>query len=452
MIVSVLLVSVLSPLVSIVVVSDIAGSIIPSPIVDVSAARESMSLSVFLSRTLSGLPYEKSMMLRDLKSNTYSTRNMTKKTHLNVRYEITSEVLEKTPGVTVDAQGNISLHGRSGVMVLIDGRQTYMSGADLASYLKAIPGGNLDKIELMDNPPARYDAAGNGIINIRLKKNRIAGMTGSISTGYSQGRHSRANNALNLNYSNKKINVFSNLGYNYDKNYGQDLFSRSFYNAENTVTSGMLLDNSQEYYSNGYSGNLGMDYSPSEHTTFGLQLNLNTSINDGYASSASSNYGLSTLDSAGLGITIADGVRQNVGSNLNVLHKFGKAGGELSVDASYLKYLGQLDQSLETHVFQPNGALINNDNFIYDLPSRMNIYTMKSDYSISMDKVKLEAGLKWSTVTNDNLNTSRIMIGNQAVVDNGRSNHFKYREGFAGAYISGQKVWNSFGLQMGLRA
>jgi hypothetical protein len=364
----------------------------------------------------------------------------------------TLEVLEKTPGITVDAQGNISMNGRGGVMVLIDGRQTYMSGTDLAQYLKSLPGGNLDKIELMDNPPARYDAAGNGVINIKLKKARKAGFVGSIASGYSQGRHARTNNSLNLNYNSKKFNSFANLGYSMDRNYGIDNFSRSYFNEEGSTTSRVLLENEQQYSSKGINANIGLDYLATANTTFGLQVNLNNGMNDGEALSLNRNYGLIVLDSTGRGLSLADGTRKNFVTNMNMLHKFGKAGGELSVDASYLKYLGQLDQSLETHVFQPNGALINNDNFIYDLPSRMNIYTMKSDYSISMDKVKLEAGLKWSTVTNDNLNTSRIMIGNQAVVDNGRSNHFKYREDFAGAYISGQKVWNSFGLQMGLRA
>jgi outer membrane cobalamin receptor len=120
----------------------------------------------------------------------------------------TLEVLEKTPGVTVGSNGEISLNGRGGVLVLIDGRATYMSAQDLASYLKSLPGSLLDKIELMDNPPARYDAAGNGIINIKFKKNKIAGYTGNISMGHTQGRYGRSNNAINLNYNRKKFNLF----------------------------------------------------------------------------------------------------------------------------------------------------------------------------------------------------------------------------------------------------
>lgn len=107
----------------------------------------------------------------------------------------TLEVLEKTPGVSVN-NGEISLNGKSGVMVLIDGRSTYMSSADLASYLKSLPGGLLDKIELIDNPSAKYDAVGNAVIDIRLKKSRVGGLTASLAIGANQGRYARSNDAL----------------------------------------------------------------------------------------------------------------------------------------------------------------------------------------------------------------------------------------------------------------
>ncbi|MEJ7558297.1 MAG: hypothetical protein WKF66_08325 [Pedobacter sp.] len=140
----------------------------------------------------------------------------------------TMEVLEKTPGVIIDANGVISLNGRAGVMVLIDGRQTYMSASDLTNYLKSLPGSSLDKIELIDNPSSKYDAAGNGIINIKLKKDRTAGVIGNLATAYSQGQLGRSNHSLNLNYNRKKLNVFSNLGYSRDKGFSLDTTTVTF--------------------------------------------------------------------------------------------------------------------------------------------------------------------------------------------------------------------------------
>jgi iron complex outermembrane recepter protein len=125
------------------------------------------------------------------------------------------EVLEKSPGVQVDMNGNISLQGKPGVMVFIDDKPTYMSSADLANYLRSLPSSTIGSIELMTNPPAKYDAAGNaGIINIKMKKNTVKGFNGGLSTSYGQGKYARTNNSVNLNYRVNKLNLFTNLSYN----------------------------------------------------------------------------------------------------------------------------------------------------------------------------------------------------------------------------------------------
>src|SRR5688572_19287180 len=118
------------------------------------------------------------------------------RTIVNVEASITNvgsnalEVLEKSPGVSIDKDGNISLKGKQGVQVYIDGRPSYLSGADLANYLRSLSSNQLDQIEIMTNPPAKYDAAGNaGIINIKTKKTKQFGYSGSISSTWSQGRY-----------------------------------------------------------------------------------------------------------------------------------------------------------------------------------------------------------------------------------------------------------------------
>ncbi len=152
------------------------------------------------------------------------------RTIVNVEASVTNvgssalEVLEKSPGVTVDKDGNISLKGKSGVQVYIDGRPAYLSGADLANMLRSMSASQLDQIEIMTNPPAKYDAAGNsGVINIKTKKNKQFGYNGSLTTGYTQGRYPRFNEGFNFNYRNGKINFFSNLNYNRN-HHGEDLY------------------------------------------------------------------------------------------------------------------------------------------------------------------------------------------------------------------------------------
>src|SRR4030095_1189242 len=98
------------------------------------------------------------------------------------------EVLEKSPGITLDKDGNISLKGKQGVTVYIDGRPSYLSGQDLVNLLRNMNANQLDQIEIMTNPPAKYDAAGNsGIINIKTKKNKVKGFNGNATAGFHRG-------------------------------------------------------------------------------------------------------------------------------------------------------------------------------------------------------------------------------------------------------------------------
>src|SRR6187401_664403 len=115
------------------------------------------------------------------------------------------DVLERSPGVLIDANDNISMRGKAGVSIWIDGKPSPMSGADLTNYLRSLPSNAIDRIELITNPSARYDAAGNaGIIDIRMKKDQRFGTNGSFTAGYGQGIYPKANTGVNFNYRNKK--------------------------------------------------------------------------------------------------------------------------------------------------------------------------------------------------------------------------------------------------------
>ncbi|MGB1031566.1 MAG: carboxypeptidase-like regulatory domain-containing protein, partial [Flavobacteriales bacterium] len=116
------------------------------------------------------------------------------------------DIIEKAPGLSVNPDGTIQLKGRSGVAVYINEKPSYLSGTELESYLRSLPAGSIKKIEIMENPPAKYDAAGSaGIINIILDRNTLRGFYGNLSISARQGKMSSSNNSLNLNYNRKKI-------------------------------------------------------------------------------------------------------------------------------------------------------------------------------------------------------------------------------------------------------
>jgi iron complex outermembrane receptor protein len=136
------------------------------------------------------------------------------------------DVLEKSPGVMVNADGAISLRGKQGVIVMIDGKPTFLSATDLANMLKNMPSTALDQIEIMTNPSSKYDASGNsGIINIKTKKGKNDGFNGSITLGRKSTSlykpentwyfYPKSQNSLNFNYKKGKWNFFGNYNPNY---------------------------------------------------------------------------------------------------------------------------------------------------------------------------------------------------------------------------------------------
>ena len=140
------------------------------------------------------------------------------------------EILERSPGVTIDQNDVISLRGKQGVIIMIDGKITPLSGLDLANYLHGLPANAIDRIDIITNPSARYDAAGNsGIIDIHMKKDQRLGANGTFTAGYGQGVYPKANTGLTFNYRNKKVNIFGNYNYVYRKNLNHLILNRNFY-------------------------------------------------------------------------------------------------------------------------------------------------------------------------------------------------------------------------------
>jgi outer membrane receptor protein involved in Fe transport len=367
------------------------------------------------------------------------------------------EVLEKAPGVVVDKDGNISLKGKQGVLVLVDGRPTYLSGQDLANMLKNMPGGNLDQLEIMTNPPAKYDATGNsGIINIKTKKNKTVGFNGSASANYGQGVYPKVNNSINLNYRNGKFNFFANGGYNYNERFQNIDITRNFRDKNTNALSSMFeqyATNKRSY--NSYSYKAGMDYFLSKKTTFGIVVN-------GYNSNGNeftNNLAL-IKDATGLLTTTntADNEMKqkngNTGVNINFRQLLDTTGSEITSDIDYLHYSSGNRQSMNNYFFDALGNKKAPDEKMKGyLPADLNIYSMKIDYTHPLNKTsKMEAGIKSSYVETDNNALYDNWNGTDWVTDAGRSNHFKYNENINAAYVNFNKELNKhWSVQTGLR-
>lgn len=362
----------------------------------------------------------------------------------------TLEVLERTPGVQIDAQGTITLNGRSGVLVLIDGRSTYMSGQDLAAYLKSLPGGMLQKLELMDNPPAKYEAAGGSVINIILKKNRNLGLTGNVSGSYSQGQKARSNNAVNLNFNRQKFNFFTNLGYNIDGNAIKETNERTIFTEQKTILSDFNAVNNADYSSKSLFSRVGLDINASPKTVFGFQVFFQNRPRHEQANFQNNILKVSEpLPQHFTGANAGDFNWQSKGANFNFNHKLNDKGRELSGDLNYINYASDGLRFFEN--FEQNLAFQKFDN---RLINDINIYNFKADYSHPIAKTaKFEAGIKASYIKNDNDVQFNQFTNNQYSIDYNKSNHFIYTENINAAYVSFQKNINKkLSTQLGVRA
>jgi iron complex outermembrane receptor protein len=366
------------------------------------------------------------------------------------------EVLEKSPGITVDKDGNISLKGKQGVIVMIDGRPSYLSGADLANMLRSMNASQLDQIEIMTNPPAKYDAAGNsGVINIKTKKNKQFGYNGSVTSGYTQGKYPRFNEGANFNYRNGKINVFTSLNYNRNHR-GEELFIiRNFRElATKNILSVFDQKSDMQNQSQYYSGKIGLDYSASKKTTLGVvlsssynpstwQSNTNTYINEPNGDRRSQ-----TKSS-----TKNDEKWKNFSSNFNLRHTIDSAGQEITADLDYIQYRSTSFQPLYSFNYDQFGTPTSSSTLLGDLPQDITIYSAKTDYSLPLKKgAKFEAGIKSSYVTTDNNAVYNNMLNNQSVLDSGRSNHFIYKENINAGYVNyNRSLGKKWSAQLGLR-
>ncbi len=364
------------------------------------------------------------------------------------------EVLEKTPGVMVDENGTITLKGKAGILVLIDDKPTYLSAADLANYLRSLPSSVLDKIELMDNPPAKYDAAGNGgVINIRTKKSKTKGFNGSVSASFGQAVYARTSENANFNYNTGKLNLFANVAYSIQKNQRDLAIDRAYYNGAGQLTSDFKQMNYFTPVFRSPSVKIGFDHYLSPKTTWGIVYTGSLSTRDEYRPTFSYVYNAAaTLDSSIAAKNTSNSFFNKHGVNLNYTHKYDSTGRVLSFDVDYIGYSSGADQSFNNGTYTAGGTLKNSQQIMAHLPSRISIYAAKIDYSIPLSgKAKLEMGLKSSYVTSDNEANYFNVVGGVSSVDYNNTNHFLYKENINAGYINFNKEFRRLSLQAGLR-
>ncbi len=362
------------------------------------------------------------------------------------------DVLEQSPGVAIDQAGQISFHGKSGVAIYIDDKPSYLSGSDLENYLRSMPSSTLSQIELMTNPPAKYDAAGTaGIINIKTKKTKVKGFNLGVSIGLRQSRYSATNNSIDFNYRKDKVNVFGTFGYTFSNGYNDVDINRSyFYNAGQP--SGAFAQNSYiRTESSGYNAKLGVDLYSSENTTFGVLFNGIIRSPDEFNNSKGQLSNVGQSDSSITSQNTEQGKFKNGSANLNYKHTFKKDGPEITTNLDYLAFATGNNQTFLNQSQAATGpvtiAQLNGN-----LPTAIHIYSAKADYSQPLaGGWKLESGVKSSYTNTDNQANYFDIVNGSATPDYDNTNHFLYKEAINAGYINLNKGFNRLSIQAGLR-
>ena len=366
------------------------------------------------------------------------------------------DMLSHSPGVIVDQNDNISLKGKQGVNVMINGKIQPMSAADLANILKSTPSNAVESIELISNPSAKYDAAGTaGIINIKMKKDTKTGLNGSVNTSYSQGVYGSSGEGININYRNSKFNLFASYNHSDREGFNHLVLHRNFYT--NDVFSGAYdQDNNFLYRFHTNIGSVGMDYNISKKTVVGFVVNGGSFLtyrpgnNFSNVIDSATHVPLSNFNTK----STSRNDHASYAANVNLRHNFDSSGKTLALDADYAAYPGTGNQHYITTYYDHNGTQAGIPSELFgELKGITAIRSFKADYVNPLKgNAKLEAGIKTSYVTADNSPTFYDLVNNVMVVDAGKTDHFVYNEMINAGYINLSKDWTNWSAQIGLRA
>jgi iron complex outermembrane receptor protein len=364
------------------------------------------------------------------------------------------DILERAPGVTIDKDDNISLKGKQGVTVMLDGKLTYLSSAQLAILLRSTDGNTIQSIEIITNPSAKYDASGNsGIINIKLKKNKMAGTNGSLSLSGGLGAYFKSSESLSLNHKDGKVNIFGSYSHGNRERGGDFHLNRVVDSATKTTYFTQQTFRGQKPYNNNY--RFGVDYDITKKNTIGFLVNgyfngehnyndNNTLIGDQPNVIQSRQYTYSQVDQT----------YNNFALNLNDKYQIDTAGQELSVDIDYSKFNNNTNAHYDTYFYTPSGVQQSPPAFIRNQsPSTITINTEKLDYTYPLTKTsKLEAGFKASNVKTDNDLQAQLLKSSNWINDTSRTNRFVYSEQIIAGYFNLAKEFKKISVQFGLRA
>lgn len=340
------------------------------------------------------------------------------------------DVLKKTPTILVDNSHNISILGKKGAMIFINGKSTYMRNEELANFLKSIPSSQIKTIEVMTNPPAQYDAEGGaGIVNISLINNQLAGTFVSVGSGLSYWKHLRNNTDISLQHTTEKINI--NAGYSHQVgNLG--IYYGSTRLQDNQKIVSVSDDTDRRKF---VSSNLGIDFQLNKKNNMGVKFTANTAFGKGEIETQNDIYTTDNRLEKTL-FAVSDYFSQKANRyGANLFYQYKPSDNQsYNFDIDYVFFDGG------THNWQPNAYQFPNAPRIADIIyltenlRKIHIFATAFQQKMVLGKGNWASGIKFSQVASDNIFRFFKVANPQNVLDVNRSNLFDYRERILAIY------------------
>ncbi len=358
------------------------------------------------------------------------------------------EVIEKTPGLFVDQDGNIYISSLTPATVQINGRDMRMSAADVATMLKSLPPNSISKIEIIKTPSAKYDASSSGgIVNVVLKKGVKIGMTGSVNGGIQQGNYGNQFIGFSLNNNDGKKSSYINLNYSKRNSYEKIVTDRLF------APDSMLSQNAfTTYPANSYFAGYGLNYELNKKWSidFSGTINLNESDNNTDNQSVIKKISSSQTLTSNLNHVNNKGSSLVIGNAIETKLKIDTLGSEWENKVFYYYSQNKSDQLFATTFYSPTAPDIGGDG---SGDNKRNFFSAKSDLKLKMkNKFTFEAGGRTTLHTYKNITNYFRETGGVRTKDQSRTNTFNYEENINALYLQGSKtLGKDFVIKTGVR-
>ncbi|MFD0793561.1 outer membrane beta-barrel protein [Mucilaginibacter litoreus] len=361
------------------------------------------------------------------------------------------DILSQSPGVRVDNNDNISITGRQQALILIDGKATNLSGADLASLLKGAQGSNVERMEVITGGSPKYDAAAGGIINIIYKKGKNIGTNGTFTASAGYGRYAKGSTGISFNNRTVKYNVFGSYNLSANKTY------KDFYTDRNITYQGVIssynTDYTSVYKTLTHNFSIGTDYYLSANHTLGFLVSGNLSGADYQKHNNLDIYNKGRLDSAIKANSLLERDIHTLNYNLNYTGQLDKKGKTLAANLTYTTNSRHSDEYITNNFSNGSGNIYRDPLLLQNLsPTKMHNWSALLDYANPLPKDgRIEAGFKFSSTKTDNNLVFGPMVDNVYTSDPTFSNHFIFDENITAGYVNYIGKFGKLDVNAGIR-